>query len=181
MAIWQYRLILIPERMLLSKYEVLPPSIPMELAVDTDWWSEIQPSSGFERWIDAILPQMESWSTSMRMWGQKHGDDAWVCYVDERKDVVEEIAFRIDARAISPELVRRICALGSDLGCVLMTPEDEILAPDESMVMNAVRSSTAKRFVDEPEATLRNLDHKKIQERADYTMRKLKDDPRSKE
>jgi len=31
MAIWQYRLTLIPESVLLTKYEVLPLTIPMEL------------------------------------------------------------------------------------------------------------------------------------------------------
>ena len=30
MAIWQYPLTLLPEEMLLRKYEVLPPAIPME-------------------------------------------------------------------------------------------------------------------------------------------------------
>jgi hypothetical protein len=40
------------------------------------------------------------------MWGQKHRDDAHVLYVDESKSKVVEIAFRIDANAISPELVK---------------------------------------------------------------------------
>jgi hypothetical protein len=179
MAIWQYRLILIPESVLLGKYEVLPPSMPMELAEDTDWWSEVQPPTGFERQIDLILPQMESWSKSMRMWGVKHGDDAHVCYIDESKKTMEEIEFRVDARTISPELVRRICAFARNLGCVLMTSDYEILAPEEKMVMTAINISTAKKFVKDPVSTLQNLDHKKIQERADYIARHLDKPPRN--
>jgi hypothetical protein len=71
MAIWQYRLILIPEAVLLSKYNVLPPTIPMELAENFRWWSDVQPAAGFEKHIDRILPETTSWSTSMRMWGHE--------------------------------------------------------------------------------------------------------------
>jgi hypothetical protein len=77
MAIWQFRLILIPENALLSKYDVLPLTIPMELGEDLAWWSEVQPQTGFERRIDMILPRMESWSPEMRMWGQEDGNDAY--------------------------------------------------------------------------------------------------------
>ena len=113
MAIWQLRLVLIPEKILLRKYDVLPLAIPMELAEDFAW---VQPPAGFEQQIDLILPQMDSWSTRMRMWGQKDGDDAHVCYVDENKNKIEQIYFRFDARAISPDLVHRICVLARQLG-----------------------------------------------------------------
>jgi hypothetical protein len=175
MAIWQYRLILLPERILLGKYEVLPASISMELAEDFNWWSEIQPQAGLEHQIDRILPAMESWSESMRMWGQKHGDDAYVCYVDEKKEVVEEISFRIDARSLSLEFVRRFCALAEDLGCVLMTSDYEILAPEEEMVLNAVKHSAATKFLNDPASTLEDA-HKKIQAREDRRMRKTGDE-----
>jgi hypothetical protein len=115
MAVWQFRVIFLPERILLSKYDVLPPAIPQELAEDFSWWADTQPPAGFEDQIDLFLSKMDSWSTSQRMWGQKHRDDAHVLYVDENKSKVEEIAFRIDANAISPELVRRICILARQL------------------------------------------------------------------
>ena len=69
------------------------------------------------------------------MWGQKHRDDAHVIYVDETKSKVEEIAFRVDANAISPELVRQLCVLARQLRCALLTAQYQILLPDESMVM----------------------------------------------
>jgi hypothetical protein len=93
MAIWQYRLALIPEGALLSKYDVLPLKISMELAEEFGWWSDNQPQSGFEQQIDLILPQMDSWSTSMRMWGHKHSDDAYVLYTDENKSKVNKSLF----------------------------------------------------------------------------------------
>ena len=177
MAIWQYRLILIPEEILISKYGVLPLAIPMELAEEFGWWSDHQPPAAFEQQIDLILPRMDSWSACQRMWGRKHGDDAHVLYADENMNKVEEIAFRIDASAISPELVRRICVLARQLRCVLITAEYEILVPDESMVLTAINRSTAKRFVDDPESTLRSLDHAKIQDRLNYLMRDWEKNP----
>jgi len=165
MAIWQFRLTLIPEKVLLSKCDVLPLQVPKDLAEDFPWWSEGQPHPGFEQQIDLILPERTSWSTSMRMWGQEDGNDAYVCYADESKDKVEEVAFRIDAGEISPELVRRVCILARQLGCVLMTAGYEILAPDESKLLAAINHSTAKGYIDDPVSTLRSLGRPEIQER----------------
>jgi len=177
MAIWQYRLTLIPESVLLTKYEILPLAIPMELAEEFRWWSGNQPATGFEQQIGLILPETKSWSTSMRMWGQEESDDAHIIYSDERKDTVEEIGFRLDANKISPDLVHRICVLSRQLRCVLMTAEYEILAADEAMVLAALNHSTAKRFVDDPASTLLTLDHQKIQHRANHLIRDRKKDP----
>lgn len=177
MAIWQYRLILLPEGVLLHHYDVLPLTIPMTLAEEFAWWSDVQPATGLEGKIDLILPPMESWSESMRMWGQKHGDDGYVVYANKDKKVVEEIAFRIDARTISRELVRRICRLAADLRCVLLTSEYEILAPDESMVLANINHSTAKKFVDDPVSTLKGLDQEKMRKRMDQIVKDLKNNP----
>jgi hypothetical protein len=177
MAIWQHRLILLPEDVLLRHYDVLPLTIPMELAEDSAWWSDVQPAASFEKKIDLILSPMESWSDSMRMWGQKHGDDGHVSYSDKEKKIVEEIVFRIDARTISLELVRRICRLATDLRCVFMTSEYEILVPDESMVLANINHSTAKKFVDDPVSTLQALDQQKMQARMNYITKSLKNNP----
>jgi hypothetical protein len=165
MAIWQVPFILIPEKVLLAKYEVLPPAIPMELAEDYGWWSSVQPPEGFERKIDLILPQMASWSNSIRMWGQKHGNDACVCYSDESKTKVEEISVRVDARSISTELVHSICDLAKWLRSVLMTADYEILVPDDSMVLTSIDQSRGKKFVDDPISAMTSLAVPKIQER----------------
>ena len=176
MAIWQCRLTLIPESVLLSKYEILPLAIPMELAEEFGWWSGNQPTTGFEQQIGSILPEAKSRSTSMRMWGHEESDDAHVLYSDNSKDTVEEIGFRLDANKISLKLVRRICLLARQLGCVLMTTDYELMVPEEAMVLAAVNRSTAKRFVHDPASTLLGLDHQKMRDRANYLMRDRKKD-----
>jgi hypothetical protein len=64
-----------------------------------------------------------------------------------------------------------------------MTPESEILVPDDPMVLTTIHHSIAKKFVDDPVSTLQTLDHTKIQERFNYLMNenKAKDDSPPKE
>ena len=131
--------------------------------------SKTRSISFFRKWIHGLR--------AIGCGGQKHRDDAYVLYVDESKHKVEEIAFRIDANAISPELVRQICILASQLGCVLMTADYEILLPDESMVLATIRHSTAKKFVDDPVATLRKLGQPEMQKRFNNRMKDQKNSP----
>jgi hypothetical protein len=123
MPIWQYRLTLIPESVLLRN-EILPPAIAMELAEESDWWSDSQPATGFDQQISLILPEAKPWSTSMSMWGQEEGDHAHVVYSDDTKETVREIGFPLDANKISPELIRRICLLARQL---MMCADDDRL------------------------------------------------------
>jgi len=67
--------------------------------------------------------------------------------------------------------------VGRQLKCVLMTPDYEILAPGQSLVLASINKSTAKKFAVDPASTLKGLDHMKIQERADYVIKRQKDEP----
>jgi len=105
------------------------------------------------------------------MWGKQDGDDAYVCYTDENKNAIEEIAFRVDARKISLELVHQICVLARELECVLMTPEYDILVPDESSLARAIQCSIAGQYVKDPISTLQNLGEPEVQERIKFRMK----------
>jgi len=159
MAIWHFRLILVPTRALRAKFGVIPIAVPQESDEDfTVWWSAIQPREGFEASIDGMLPRKKSWSEEMWMWGRDDGDEAYVCYDSEGKDrTVEEIGFRIDVGALSPGFVRDICALAIDLECMLLTDTCHVKAPEAQVLLAAIKSSTAQRYLDDPVATLRGL------------------------
>jgi hypothetical protein len=45
------------------------------------------------------------------------------------------------------------------------------------MVLANLNHSTAKKFVEDPVSTLQGLDQQKIQERANYLMKDLKNNP----
>ena len=95
------------------------------------------------------------------MWVEEDGNDAYVIYTDEVKKTVEEIGFRVDARSAHTNFVHQICEFANRLGCVLITANYEVLLPNESMVLGAINRSTAKRFVDDPVSTLRDLGAKR--------------------
>jgi hypothetical protein len=159
MAIWQFRLDLIPEKAVRSKYDVVPITLPQSLAEDFPWWSDVQPPIGFEASIDAILPKAKAWSESMCIWGDERGDTASVCYDNDTKSSVEWIGFRVDVRNLSPAFVKDICAFAKQLGCVLLTGAYHVLEPDESTVLAAINNSTAKNYLEDPVSTLRGLKH----------------------
>jgi hypothetical protein len=154
MAIWQFKLVCVPEKMLLCKYEVLPLFIPQDLAEEFCWWSNAQPPRGFEQDISAILPEVAAWSASMRLWGEIEGHDAHVFYLNETKTTIEEIAFRIDVGTLTPSLIRKICGFAKKLDCVFITSKYRVLPPDESVVLAEINRSTAKEYLEDPVSTL---------------------------
>ena len=155
MAIWQFRLDLIPTGALRAKFGTVPISIPQELAEDFAWWSDVQPPAGFEARLDAILPKAKSWSEEMLIWGDERGDTASVCYDSNRK--VEWIGFRVDVRELSLGFVRDICRLADELECVLLTAAYHLIVPNEQAVLAAINQSTAKNYLDDPVSALRSL------------------------
>ena len=155
MAIWQFRLDLVPRNALRSKFGLVPISIPQELAENFSWWSDIQPPSGFEARMGTILPEASSWSGEMRIWGDERGDTASVCYDSIRK--IEWVGFRVDVRRLSLGFIREICRLASELECVLLTGTYQLVAPDEQNVLTAISRSRAKQYLEDPVTTLRSM------------------------
>ena len=153
MAIWQFGVIFIPKSEISSEGEGLPASIPMEMT-DHLWWSEQQPPQGFEKQIDLILSRSKSWSEQMQIWGDESGNDAYVCYTDGEKKVVEEIAFRLDACDISLDLIRMICTLAAQLSCVLLIADSEVLQP-VAYTRSEIVTPGSGRITGKPELTLR--------------------------
>jgi hypothetical protein len=155
MAIWQFRLDLIPTSALRAKFGTAPTTVPHELAEDFAWWSDAQPPAGLEASIDVILPRANSWSTEMLIWGDERGDTASVCYNSNRK--IEWIGFRVDVRRLSPTFVTSICRLAKELECMLLTGQYHLIAPDDQAVLAAINQSTAKNYLDAPVSTLLSL------------------------
>ncbi len=91
----------------------------------------------------------------MRIWGDERGDVAWVCYDDKHK--CEQIEFGIDVRQISLSFIRGICEFATRFECVLVTRAYHIIAPDEFVILGEINNSTAKKYLEDPASTLRNL------------------------
>lgn len=91
------------------------------------------------------------------MWGDEDANAASVGYEDETKNAIEWLQFRIDARDVSIDFVRGICDLTGQWKCLLLTRQYHLLRPDTEIVLAAIKSSTAKHFVEDPVSTLQAL------------------------
>jgi hypothetical protein len=156
-AIWQFKLFLLPEQTIREMYGIVPSIIPEDTAETFLWWGKVRPPPNLYTLIDAVLPRMESWSDEIAFWGKKHGNTASVGYADETLKDVAWIEFRIDAQGCSDNYIQDICALARQLQCVLMTADYRLLQPDAASVFNAIRYSLAQQFVNDPEGTLMDL------------------------
>ena len=162
MAIWQFRLTLVPASEIQCRYANMPNVIPPEDAEDFPWWNKTQPHANFEDQIDKILPEIKSWSFGMRIWGDERSNTATVCYNDDNNKI-EWIGFRIDIRAISEEYITAICAVAQDLECIFITGTYHLLVPKVEAVLDAIGHSTAKKYIEDPVATLRDLNGEKAE------------------
>src|SRR5262245_61724430 len=136
MAIWQFRLVLVPVKAVQSICNgVLPPAISAELAEEFRWWSGAKPRMDFESRIDTILPRRAAWSKHMQTCGKKNGDTVTIGY--DSKNTVKWIECCIDVRTLSQPFLRSVCTLANELGAVFVTAKYRVLEPVESAVLSS--------------------------------------------
>jgi hypothetical protein len=155
MAIWQFSLDLIPELEIRKEYGLIPISLPREKAEGHPWWEGHQVPTNLEQTLSLLLPEIPSWSPTMRLWGDERGDCASVCY--DQPGHFEWIAFRVDARAVSLPFIQGICRIAMEIGCLLLTGENHLLTPEAGLVMASLERSTASKYLDDPVETLRSM------------------------
>ncbi len=160
MAIWQLKTHLIPEQRVRELYGQIPVTIPVDDDDRVQWGDGIRPLPGFEAEISSMLPEMRSWDSSSRMWGddKNDADFVWVNCGDDNRDVVVEVEFRFHAAEISARFVALACQFAARHGGLFVDNRSRrVMKPDVASVMNGLRKSTAGRFIDDPVATLTNL------------------------
>jgi hypothetical protein len=167
MAIWQFKTHLIPEQRVRELYGQMPVTIPVGDDKRVQWGDGIQPLQDFEAEISAMLPEMSSWDSSSRMWGDDKNDTdfVWVIYADDNRNSVVEMEFRFYAAEISEPYVARACQFAARHACLFVDNRSRrVMKPDVASVMNGIRKSTAGRFVKDPVPTLTNLPEIRVPE-----------------
>ena len=151
MALWQFTLDLIPasaahvggvDAIRLSREQL--DAIRLNL-------SEAQAANLFIQ-LEEMLPEKQSWSPRLRIWGDEKSDDVQVHF---EGSAIEDVQFRLDVSNLSLVLVSQICAAARRLDCVLATREGAIVQPSTEAIVRSVLQSAAMRFVKDPEAYLR--------------------------
>jgi hypothetical protein len=155
MAIYQFKMMLIPEVSLRAQFGAIPMFIEEDMAENFPWWNGVSSPLNLKEKVGCILPRIASWSEAMEIWGNEHSNAILIGYDDANK--IEFISTRIDARCISFPFLTDICKLGAELKCVFMTMEFKLIESDEIAVIAAINNSAAVKFVKDPLSTLRNL------------------------
>jgi len=157
MAIWQFKVLVIPEPALIKKFGTIPVSVTRDLVEGIDWWAESHLVESVEGIISSVLPERKSWSRSMRIWGEERSDCMLILYHDENKHKIQEIEFRFDVRKVSLPFVHRATEFAKRFQCVFIPRSYHVIAPDELLVLAEIEKSTAKKYVQNPISTVVNL------------------------
>ena len=102
--------------------------------------------------LGSLLPEKESWSASLRIWGDENTDDIQVGF-DGR--VIEDIQFRLNVANLSLPLVGGICELARHFDCILATRDGTILQPNREAVVRMIMQSRAMQFARDPQCFLK--------------------------
>lgn len=101
--------------------------------------------------LGKLLPEKESWSTNLRIWGDEKTDDIQVGFDGQ---VIEDIRFRLNVANLSLPLVGAICEIARHFDCILATTDGAILQPNREAVVRMIVQSRAMQFVRDPQRFL---------------------------
>lgn len=101
--------------------------------------------------LSILLPESQSWNSSLRIWGNEKSDDVQVWF---EGSAVEFVQFRLDVSNLSFRFVGGICELARQFGCLLAARDGAIIQPRVEPVVKAVLRSPAMKFVQDPDAYL---------------------------
>jgi hypothetical protein len=143
MAIWQFDLELMPNRIVPNAHDYIE-SVTADEGVETaNWWRSNQPQVDYQKIIASAFAPLYSWSTESPRWGAEELVLVEACLADGH---LEGIGVRMDVRNINRESIARVARLAAELECHLYVVEtQEIVAPDvDSLVQHLAKSRAAE-------------------------------------
>lgn len=159
MAIWQFVVELIPR-----EWADRDGNFP-EMLYDSNGchnmsaaWKNNQPATNLAELISNVLPRAESWSDSLKIWGDQSRNDIQVGYDG---DNVEFVLARIDTREDTLPMCAKIVDLALALDCSLFFPAARsVTVADIAVFCMAVQNSKAARFSAAPREFIEQLNRK---------------------
>ena len=73
MAIWHFRISLVPRDAVKDYYGSIPIAIPDQDIVKHNFWRNLEASPALEYSLQSVGPEISSWSDEMRCWGTEDG------------------------------------------------------------------------------------------------------------
>lgn len=149
MAIWQCSFLLVP-----STERDRDPRSLSERIENGSFWADSQPGEDIERTALETLGKGASWSSNIDVWGDD--DSTCVSMVRERNRVVE-VLLRVDLRNIQKAALVRLLDGFKRARVLLVDEAAQLCEPTLSEVLQALRASTAWKYVTDPAAFIASL------------------------
>ena len=166
MAIWQYLLIVVPEKSIDNNYQCIFKNNKTEFLPETNsFWKNFEgdiPLIISE--LDQIIPKANWGNETYLNWkGNGNNDednDACICLSDD-KTKIEEFQFRIDLRKASniTTVLHAILNLCKKNQFVLIDLKGEIFKPEMQYIRESLKTSNAMKFIADPIQFFENLEN----------------------
>lgn len=118
-------------------------------------WENKQPVGNLADMISQVLPPAESWSDSLRIWGDLCRSDIQVSYEGRN---VESVMVRIDTREDTSHMCSKIVDLARAIDCCLFLPAARlIIEPEVALLRTALCNSRTARFSEAPTEFIERL------------------------
>jgi hypothetical protein len=153
MAIWNYRMALVPRESTIQHFSVLPGKVP---DIDDLWphlWKGYQLDDKLKETLLQFGPELCSWSEEIRVWGDLDGSTIEI--ILSPSGSIEEITFKFDLRDECQEAIIRLCNFAINYDLLLLTSEADVIKSEPSLLAQKIRSSTAFLSLDDPERAFR--------------------------
>ena len=146
MAIWQFKVALLPQRWLDAGGAIA--SFFDEEGHRTAVAWESADASVVERRISNVLPQHTSWSSKLLLWGSEETDDIQLW---SEAGKIRSLVVRFDLRRPNRPLFEAIIAAAHDLQLAILDLEHKrAVAGDVKSLLAAAAESSAAHFVTDP-------------------------------
>jgi hypothetical protein len=150
MAIWQFKVELVPERIAAGRHV-----IPEQEWGEQLWWSNVQPSQDLLVGLSRLLPSLDSWSPDLSQWGRQDSD-----LVEVWRDAgrIESISARVDARHVNLHFIRELVELTARSHCRIVYARYRTVQPQSfASFLEAFLESPARKVVLDPQSWIPRL------------------------
>ncbi|MES2653227.1 MAG: hypothetical protein V4663_15915 [Bacteroidota bacterium] len=145
MAIWQYKLFILPKEEVISYFENQR-TIGEDDFNEIEWWKYRQLTADNFNSLVAQLPQNISWSRDIILFGNTDSNCVELLY---ENNIAVEVSGRIDLSYDYSQFVSLLCNIAQENECIFLSSSLEILNPDITTIQNDIDEYTLfKDFID---------------------------------
>lgn len=154
MAIWQFGFLIIPEMMVLKKYNGNLDDMKSINFEDFTFWNGYYISESSIEKISKIMNQIQSWSDDIKQFGSL--EETCIELLFEKNRLIE-VSIRLDLRNLTSDILLTVIDFINDNNALILTQKGILLRPVVEDVIREIKKSDAYSFVKNPQEFLSSL------------------------